>query len=100
MIFLQRRADSLKRGTILKRDRNDDSSSRWNPRVRPHSGCSTLGIGNRGIVWAGLTDAGTPCACFRDRGMSADAPKSHCKTLLMIKELRPPKPTVTGNFSP
>jgi predicted DCC family thiol-disulfide oxidoreductase YuxK len=29
---------------------------------------------------AGLTDAGTPCARFRDHGTSADAPKSHAKT--------------------
>ena len=27
------------------------SSRRSKPRIRPHSGCSTVGIGNRGIVW-------------------------------------------------
>jgi hypothetical protein len=36
------------------------------------------------LYGAGLTDAGTPCACFRDHGMSADAPK----------------PSVTGSFFP
>jgi len=43
------------------------------------------------LYGAGLTDAGTPCACFRDHGMSVEAPKSHCEDLLMIKELRRPK---------
>jgi hypothetical protein len=50
------------------------SSRRSKPRIRPHSGCSTL-AGE--LYGAGLTDAGTPCACFRDHGMSADAPKSY-----------------------
>jgi hypothetical protein len=45
------------------------------------------------LYGAGLTNAGTPCACFRDRGMSAEAPKSHCENPLMIKELRRPKLT-------
>jgi hypothetical protein len=34
-----------------------------------------------------LTDAGTPCARFRDRGMSADAPKSHCDNTLFLSVL-------------
>ena len=69
------------------------SSRRSKLRIHPHSGCSTLGIANRGIYGAGLTDAGTPCACFRDHEMSADAPKSHCGNPLLIKELRRPKLT-------
>jgi hypothetical protein len=45
------------------------------------------------LYGAGLTDAGTPCACFRDHGMSAEAPKSYRDNPLMIKELRRPKLT-------
>jgi hypothetical protein len=39
------------------------------------------------LYGAGLTDAGTPCACFRDHGMSADAPKSHCENTVFISVL-------------
>jgi hypothetical protein len=43
-------------------------------------------------IAAGLTDAGTRCACFRDHGMTAEAPQCHCENPL-IKELRRPKLT-------
>jgi hypothetical protein len=43
-------------------------------------------------IAAGLNDAGTRCACFRDHGMTAEAPQCHCENPL-IKELRRPKLT-------
>jgi hypothetical protein len=39
------------------------------------------------LYGAGLIDAVTPCARFRDHGMSADAPTSHCETTLFISVL-------------
>jgi hypothetical protein len=34
-----------------------------------------------------LTDAGTPCARFRDHGTSAEAPKCDCENTLFIRVL-------------
>ncbi len=45
------------------------------------------------LYGAGLTDAITPCAYFRDHGRSADTPKSRCENPLMIKGLRRQKLT-------
>src|ERR1700730_16245577 len=57
---------------------------------RAAHGYSTLGIGNRGIVWrARPTDAGTPCAFFREE--ESDAPKRALRKPVNDQGVTPPK---------
>ena len=45
------RASASRSHSATRNSKGSKSSRRSKPRIRPHSGCSTLGIGNRGIVW-------------------------------------------------
>ena len=86
-------ASASRSHSATRNSKGSKSSRRSKLRIHPHSGCSTLGLLTGELYGAGLTDAGTPCACFRDHEVSADTPKSHCGNPLLIKELRRPKLT-------
>jgi heme-degrading monooxygenase HmoA len=72
----------------LTRPRNSKgskSSRRSKPRIRPHSGCSTLGIATGALIRRGRTGAVMPCACFHDHKMTAEVSKSCREKPLFIK---------------
>jgi hypothetical protein len=48
------RASASRSHLASRNSKGSKSSRRSKPRIRPHSGCSTLGIAGRGIVWRWL----------------------------------------------
>ena len=81
------RASASRSHSATRNSKGSKSSRRSKPRIRPHSGCSTLGIAAGALVRHGRTEAIMPCACFRDHRMSADLSKSHCENTVFISVL-------------